>query len=478
MLVSVLMVGFVAAIIADQRASGLDRDQTQAYAAAHAGLEQLTSDLSALFTHDFSPSCDADRGADGDAAVADGLRRSWIPERLAGTGTGSRSTPDAQRQPDAGGPGQRQHDYGGPVPGLPRHHHAVRHHGDRPVARRRRSPDAPHAADRRDSRLPVRHVLGDRPGVPRRRRLQFGGRVHTNGNLYLAEGDGSTLTIADRVTAVGEIIRTHLPNGVATSGSYTGTVRIPTTIASNPASNVYRNLAANEGSLTNIPARRRTSRSGRSSRSARMSATSATAAPARARLDLPLVADLDGDGVPDAQPIDLIRRPATHSNENTAQPQVFTAAVLLAGERFASCCRTSRRTSPAADRLERRPPMLSADLAPAMARLVAATKAPAGRGPSTRPEQPTGTLPANVTRSARTPPLIGGVIKIEMQRHERNVGRRDQPRFSTWGSRAKASRPRASARRPRTAGPASWHGTSDSCPEPHPNAVIRSAAGA
>ena len=45
------MVGFVTAIIADNRPSGLDRDQTQAYAAAHAGLEKLTSDLSTLFTH-------------------------------------------------------------------------------------------------------------------------------------------------------------------------------------------------------------------------------------------------------------------------------------------------------------------------------------------------------------------------------------------------------------------------------------------
>ena len=43
-LVSALMVGFITAIVADQRASGLDRDQTQAYAAAHAGLEQLTAD--------------------------------------------------------------------------------------------------------------------------------------------------------------------------------------------------------------------------------------------------------------------------------------------------------------------------------------------------------------------------------------------------------------------------------------------------
>src|SRR5262245_53791816 len=55
MLVSALMVGFVAAVVADQRASGLDRDQTQAYAAAHAGMEKLTADLNALFTADFSP---------------------------------------------------------------------------------------------------------------------------------------------------------------------------------------------------------------------------------------------------------------------------------------------------------------------------------------------------------------------------------------------------------------------------------------
>src|SRR5262245_27967789 len=56
MLCSVLIVGFFAAVVADTRASGLDRDQTQAYAAAHAGLEQITSDLTNLFATDFSPS--------------------------------------------------------------------------------------------------------------------------------------------------------------------------------------------------------------------------------------------------------------------------------------------------------------------------------------------------------------------------------------------------------------------------------------
>ena len=78
----------------------------------------------------------------------------------------------------------------------------------------------------------------------------FGGRVHTNGNLFLAAADGGSLTIADRITAVKDVIRTHLPNGLVTTNGYTGNVRIPTTIATNPVNNVYRNLARTEGSIT------------------------------------------------------------------------------------------------------------------------------------------------------------------------------------------------------------------------------------
>ena len=55
-LASALMAGMFAAIQADQRGGSTDRDQTQAYAAAHAGLEQLTSSLATLFTTDVSPS--------------------------------------------------------------------------------------------------------------------------------------------------------------------------------------------------------------------------------------------------------------------------------------------------------------------------------------------------------------------------------------------------------------------------------------
>src|SRR5712691_11354590 len=63
MLASALMVGFFATIMADQRANGIDRDQSQAYAAAHAGLEKLTSDLATKFETDFSPTAAEIKGA-------------------------------------------------------------------------------------------------------------------------------------------------------------------------------------------------------------------------------------------------------------------------------------------------------------------------------------------------------------------------------------------------------------------------------
>lgn len=70
--------------------------------------------------------------------------------------------------------------------------------------------------------------------------FNFGGRVHTNGNLWI--GAGSTLTFADKVTAVGEIVRTNLSNGWPTSSGYTGTVNVPV------STGVYRPLGLDEGS--------------------------------------------------------------------------------------------------------------------------------------------------------------------------------------------------------------------------------------
>ena len=71
--------------------------------------------------------------------------------------------------------------------------------------------------------------------------FDFGGRVHTNGNLWLAPNSGP-LFLADKVTVVGQVIRTNLENGwpgaagnmIGAGGDYSGIVSIATT--PNPAS--------------------------------------------------------------------------------------------------------------------------------------------------------------------------------------------------------------------------------------------------
>jgi competence protein ComGC len=59
--------------------------------------------------------------------------------------------------------------------------------------------------------------------------LNFAGRVHTNGDLYLGVANGYTLTFHDKLSAYGNVIRAVLPNGLpAASYNDGGTVLIPT----------------------------------------------------------------------------------------------------------------------------------------------------------------------------------------------------------------------------------------------------------
>src|SRR5271170_2284159 len=75
--------------------------------------------------------------------------------------------------------------------------------------------------------------------------FNFGGRVHTNGNLWLASGN--TLTLSDKVTSAGQIVVNNLSNGYATLW-LTGTQTPQTdtcssswssSLPSNPSSNPY-----------------------------------------------------------------------------------------------------------------------------------------------------------------------------------------------------------------------------------------------
>ena len=54
----------------------------------------------------------------------------------------------------------------------------------------------------------------------------FQGRVHTNGNLFLAANTGPLILDA-KTTAVGEIIRDRLANNYSAAGAYQGDVYVP-----------------------------------------------------------------------------------------------------------------------------------------------------------------------------------------------------------------------------------------------------------
>ncbi len=61
--------------------------------------------------------------------------------------------------------------------------------------------------------------------------LTFGGRVHTNADLYLGVSSGSTLVFNNKLEAYGNVITENLPNGLPSTGSSwndTGNVYIPT----------------------------------------------------------------------------------------------------------------------------------------------------------------------------------------------------------------------------------------------------------
>ena len=82
--------------------------------------------------------------------------------------------------------------------------------------------------------------------------FNFGGRVHTNGNLFLAAGSGTTL--AQKVTVAAHVIRAELANGVS-SEDRTGPVYVlQSTGSCNPAPGACRDLQIGEGSKKGGPA--------------------------------------------------------------------------------------------------------------------------------------------------------------------------------------------------------------------------------
>jgi hypothetical protein len=319
-LMSALVVGFVAMVVSDQRAGFANRDQTQAYSAAHAGLEQLTSDLGELFATNYAPT-----GVQINALATTPPALPGVTFVSPGGGPGYTIafTPDVNGNPAT--ELTPRSITTGPFQGFLG---LVTPYTVTVTARTAGGSEVRMRREMQTVAIPVfqfgifsENDLSFFAGPD----FNFGGRVHTNSHLFLAEQSG-ILTLADRVTVVGEVIRTHLANNVpVTVSGHTGSVRVAR------APNVYRDLkyagpnessvniagsasvpptipltppnTANEPIWTNLSVGTYNSyiRNGRTG--------------AR-RLDLPLVQM-------GARPVDLVRRPLINSNEDVANAPVF-----------------------------------------------------------------------------------------------------------------------------------------------------------
>src|ERR1700684_3585329 len=87
--------------------------------------------------------------------------------------------------------------------------------------------------------------------------FDFAGRVQTNGNLFLAEGSGQTLTFHSPIRAAGDVVRDQLANGASTTAQgRTGNVMVTTAPnGCHGAKPACRNLqvSPNEGSSIGGP---------------------------------------------------------------------------------------------------------------------------------------------------------------------------------------------------------------------------------
>ncbi len=312
MLVSGLMAGMFAAQLASQRSHATDRDQSVAYAAAHAGLEKLTAGLAGLFVTDFSPTAGQIALVDNTPPAITGFTYT-APGGVAGSGYDITFTPIPVGQPFAGDPQAFPsadittgpfEGFKGLITPYTLTVTARSTTGNSEVRLRR---------ELQTVAVPVFQfgIFGEKSlGFHAGPSFDFGGRVHTNQRLYLAQNSGATLTFRDKITAFVEVVRTTLSNGsLITATGHTGAVSIPTVIGGAPAT--YRNLADTEGSgTTGAPAPLWKNLS-----EVTYHTNIRTEATGAKQLNLPLTSN-------GAQPIDLIKRPAT-ANENVANAIVY-----------------------------------------------------------------------------------------------------------------------------------------------------------
>jgi hypothetical protein len=310
---SSLLVGFILLITSGQKLSGINNDYSRAFYAAEAGMEKITADLGTLFDTNYSPSA---AQINAISMAPPSLPNIQYTQYNGASGYQVLYNTDANGNPLATVTSIQSGAYQGMTALATQYTLLV-------TARTTSNNEVKLQRTTQTVGIPMFQfgIFSDTdlsffPGPD----FNFGGRTHTNGNLFLAAG--GTLTLADRVTAVKDVIRTNLSNGFpTTTGSYNGTVDITTS----PGTSSYRALAYTEGSLvgtigsgvnplwTNISLGA-TNYAG----NLRNGATGATA------LNLGIV--LLGSGT--TQPVDLIRRPVPNESAAITNLRYYAQASL------------------------------------------------------------------------------------------------------------------------------------------------------
>jgi hypothetical protein len=301
LLMAGITAGFVAMVITDTRVRELDSTRTQSFYAVHAGLEQLTADLGDLFASNVAPTAAQINALTANAPNNVGV--TW--ENPDGTNGYQINFPV-----DAGGNAQAtiMTVQNGPFSGLVG---LATPYTMSATGRLRDRSEASLTRTLQTVAIPVfqfgifsENDLNFFAGP----NFNFGGRVHSNANLYVSQGNGTTLTLSDRVTVVGELIRTNLSNGWDTNTNYTGTVRAIT------APGAFRNLARSEGSLTGTVGSGVNEPTWTNLSTGTYNSNVMNGRTGARRLDLPVA--MFGEG-----PIDLIKRP--EPNENATNPNLL-----------------------------------------------------------------------------------------------------------------------------------------------------------
>ena len=234
LVMTALVAAVSVAILSDTHFRGVDKSRTTAFYAAHAGLEKLTADLGGMFQTNFAPTGTQIHAAEDEPPTLEGIR---FLTADGSSGYKVNFTVDSHGNPVS----KAQTIQDGPFQGLLGQ---LTPYSIDVTARTVGGSDVHLNRSLQTVTIPLFQFgtfsdqdLGFHSGAV----FNFGGRVHANGNLFLA--GSSALTLQDKVTTAGEVIRTNLMNGFATSGTYDAAVNIL------KAPGKYRPMAMDEGSL-------------------------------------------------------------------------------------------------------------------------------------------------------------------------------------------------------------------------------------